>query len=457
MYGYGGADVFHGGDGVDTIYGGDGNDVLYGDAGNDNLYGDAGNDTLHGGAGNDALRGGAGDDTYVFDRNFSGTTAGDIIYENASDGFDTIRFTDGIEAEEVFSWTDSSGYLWMQVGNTAATNTLKAQGSYSSTTGVATRIEQVVFDDATVWDLTQGLHLRNTDTARTFYGSAYGDILEGGSAAETIYGYGGNDTLVGNGGNDNLRGGDGNDTYLFGYGFSLNATGDRIIETATGGTDTIRFTDSIAPTEVYSWTDTSGFLWFQLGTNAASNTLKADGAYSASTGITAYVEQVAFDDTTVWDLTQGLHLRNNDTGRQMYGSALGDWIEGGAGADTLRGFGGDDILIGRSGNDGLYGGAGEDTFVFLASDVGNGIDTLYDFSVADDVIDLRDVLDSGYDPINDVLSDFVRFTNSGSNSKLEVDMDGAGTTYGWTQIATVNGHINLDAVTLETNGHLLAA
>lgn len=436
-----------------TVYG----DVLVGGSAVDTIYAYGGNDTLVGNGGNDALRGGTGDDTYVFDRNFSGTTAGDIVYENDGEGSDTIAFIGGIEAEEVFSWTDSSGYLWMQVGSTAATNTLKAQGSYSSTTGVATRIEQVVFDDATVWDLTQGLHLRNTDTARAFYGSAYGDILEGGSAAETIYGYGGNDTLVGNGGNDTLRGGDGNDSYLFGYGFSLNTTGDRIMETATGGTDTIRFTESIAPAEVYSWTDTSGYLWFQLGTNPASNTLKADGAYSASTGITAYVEQVAFDDTTVWDLTQGLHLRNNDTGRQMYGSALGDWIEGGAGADTLRGFGGDDILTGRGGNDALYGGAGVDTFVFLASDVGNGIDTLYDFSVTDDVIDLRDVLDSGYDPINDVLSDFVRFTNSGSNSKLEVDMDGAGTTYGWTQIATVNGHINLDAVTLETNGHLLAA
>jgi hypothetical protein len=51
----------------------------------------------------------------------------------------------------------------------------------------------------------------------------------------------------------------------------------------------------------------------------------------------------------------------------------------------------------------------------------------------------------------------VKFTNSGSHSALSVDLDGAGTTYGWTQIATVYNHTNLDADVLETNGHLLAA
>ncbi|MGE4529678.1 MAG: type I secretion C-terminal target domain-containing protein, partial [Rhodospirillaceae bacterium] len=79
------------------------------------------------------------------------------------------------------------------------------------------------------------------------------------------------------------------------------------------------------------------------------------------------------------------------------------------------------------------------------------------FSLTDeDVIDLRAVL-SGYDPLEDDIADFVQFTNAGSNSELAVDLDGAGTVYGWTQIATVNGHINLDAETLLTSGHLLAA
>jgi len=299
------------------------------------------------------------------------------------------------------------------------------------------------------------LHLKNNDTARALYGTAYTDILEGGTAADTLWGYGGNDTLIGKGGNDTLRGGDGDDTYVFDYGFSLNATGDRIIETVSGGEDTIRFVGGITPEEVYMWTDASGYLWLQLGTSPASNTLKTDGAYSSSTGITTYVEKVEFDDETIWDISQGLHLRNNDTGRQLYGTAYDDVIEGGAANDTLRGFGGGDILAGHGGNDALYGGGGADTFLFFVDDVGNGVDTLHDFSLSDgDAIDLSDVL-SNYDPLVNALADFVQFTNSASHSQLKVDVDGAGTEHGWVHIATVNSHTNIDLNDWVTNGNLL--
>ncbi|OJU60185.1 MAG: hypothetical protein BGO08_09320 [Altererythrobacter sp. 66-12] len=66
-------------------------------------------------------------------------------------------------------------------------------------------------------------------------------------------------------------------------------------------------------------------------------------------------------------------------------------------------------------------------------------------------------MDAGYDPITDLLADFVQFTNSGGNSIISVDMDGTGTTYGWTQIATVYNHTNLDPDAMVTAGQLLAA
>lgn len=452
-------------------------DVIEGGAGADYLYGYDGADTLIGHGGNDQLQGGDGNDTYAFGRDFSSNSAnGDWIIETATGGTDTIRFTGEIAPEEVYSWTDNGGRLWLQLGTNPATNTIRANGAYSSTTGITTYVERVEFDDSTVWDTSAGLHLRNTDTARNLYGTAYADVIEGGAAADNLYGYGGNDTLIGHGGNDTLRGGDGNDTYVFARDFSAtSAQGDLIVETATGGIDTLKFTGSIAPEEVYRWTDNSGNLWLQLGTDPAFNTVRAGGAYSSSTGITTYVERVEFDDTTVWDVSAGLHLRNNDTARTFYGTGYADLLEGGSAVDAIYGYGGDDVLLGYggndslrggdgndrltggAGNDALYGGAGADTFVYHAADVGNGIDTLYDFSLTDnDVLDLRDVL-SGYDPLVDALADFVQFTNSGSNSQVKVDLDGAGTVYGWTQIATINGHINLDPDVLATNGHLLAA
>jgi Ca2+-binding RTX toxin-like protein len=167
---------------------------------------------------------------------------------------------------------------------------------------------------------------------------------------------------------------------------------------------------------------------------------------------------VEFDASTVWEMSAGLHIRNNAPARNLFGTAYDDVIEGGAGNDTLYGYGGNDTLIGGGGSDLLIGGAGADTFVFLASDVGNGVDTIAGFNFSDnDKIDLRDML-SGYDPLTDALSDFVQFTNSPwGETIVKVDLDGAGTAYGWTHIASISGHTNLDPDTLAASGHLLAA
>ena len=87
-------------------------------------------------------------------------------------------------------------------------------------------------------------------------------------------------------------------------------------------------------------------------------------------------------------------LSGNGGADTLYGGAEDDTLYGGADADTLYGDGGDDILDGGSGSDTLVGGtdddtltgsSGEDTFVFAA---GHGTDTITDFTLDEDVIDL---------------------------------------------------------------------
>jgi Ca2+-binding RTX toxin-like protein len=58
-----GTDTVNGGTGSDSLEGGDGNDVLSGDDGNDSLGGGLGSDVLDGGHGDDTLVGGAGADS----------------------------------------------------------------------------------------------------------------------------------------------------------------------------------------------------------------------------------------------------------------------------------------------------------------------------------------------------------------------------------------------------------
>ncbi|MEG3972889.1 hypothetical protein QUA00_35585 [Microcoleus sp. T2B6] len=76
-------------------------------------------------------------------------------------------------------------------------------------------------------------------------------------------------------------------------------------------------------------------------------------------------------------------LIGGDGNDNLFGNAGNDTLLGGAGNDYLDGADGDDSLVGGGGNDRLLGKAGRDTFIF---DGASGLDTINDFVVADDKI-----------------------------------------------------------------------
>ena len=67
-----------------------------------------------------------------------------------------------------------------------------------------------------------------------------------------------------------------------------------------------------------------------------------------------------------------------------------DHLRGHQGADVIKGGAGDDQIIGGSGNDILEGGAGNDTFIF--DHTNNAGDIITDFTVGEDILDLREVM-----------------------------------------------------------------
>ena len=445
-----------------TIYGTWGDDVWVGRSSAETYYGKDGNDVITGGGGNDTLYGGAGDDTYIFASGFSSSATGDRIVEAYGGGEDTIKFIGGILPANVYLWTNLSGNLTFQLDSSPSNNTLTADGLYSTTDGISVFVEKVEFDDSTVWDLTNGLHLRNNNTGRGVFGTVYADTIEGGTAADTLYGYAGADTLVGKAGDDTLIGGYGDDVYIFGSNFSSSTAGDVVIENAGGGLDTIRFVDAIDPDDMFIWTDNAGYLWLQLGTGASTHTLKIGVDYAGGTGVTNHVERFEFDDNTVWDMSEGLYLRNNNTGRSLYGSSYDDEIYGGAGNDVLRGYGGNDLLSGGTGTNHYYGGNGADRFVYKAgdSDGSSYMDYIWDFKPSEgDIIDIADIL--SYDPLVDTLSNFVNLQASSGNYYLRVDTDGTGTAQTWQYLAFLeNVSGNLTGITvndLVNNGSLIVA
>ncbi|HHA1923135.1 TPA: Ig-like domain-containing protein [Enterobacter hormaechei subsp. xiangfangensis] len=153
--------------------------------------------------------------------------------------------------------------------------------------------------------------------------------------------------------------------------------------------------------------------------------------------------------------------------------------------DVITGNSGDNQFEGRGGNDTFnIGSGGHDTLLYKlinASDAtgGNGSDVVNGFTVgtwegtADtDRIDLRDLLsDSGYTGtgsasyVNGVatldssagnIADYIRVVQNGSNTEIQVDLDGTGGQFTPTTLVTLNG-VQTDLATLLANHQLLIA
>lgn len=141
--------------------------------------------------------------------------------------------------------------------------------------------------------------------------------------------------------------------------------------------------------------------------------------------------------------------------KNITGTEADDILFGGNLDDTLRGEGGEDVLYGEAGSDSLYGGSGADTFMFLASNAFEGVDTVADFEAGLDALDVSDML-FGYDPLVDAINDFVSVTTDGIDTIVAVDLDGAGATYVGQDIAVLENVTGLgDAQAMLDNSELI--
>ncbi|MCT4554703.1 MAG: hypothetical protein N4A53_08465 [Pelagimonas sp.] len=85
-------------------------------------------------------------------------------------------------------------------------------------------------------------------------------------------------------------------------------------------------------------------------------------------------------------------VEGGDGNDKLFGNSFNDTLRGGAGNDRLNAGGDDDILDGGAGNDFLKGGSGADVFEFID---GDGADTIADFNVAEDMLQLDMTLAGG--------------------------------------------------------------
>lgn len=215
--------------GSDSLMGTIGDDRLAGLAGDDQLAGLAGNDLLDGGTGADQLAGGSGDDTYIVD------DAGDVITELANDGIDTIQssVTRTLDANVEHLILTGAGAVNgtgndldnVLTGNSAANVLAGGQGNDTYVVGAGDTVVELAGE--------------GTDTVQTGFSATLGANVENltltGSASLTGTGNELDNVLQADGSISVLAGGEGNDTYMVGP----NGDDDILVETATGGIDTV--------------------------------------------------------------------------------------------------------------------------------------------------------------------------------------------------------------------------
>lgn len=472
-------DTLVGGAGDDVLIGGELVDTLDGGAGNDVLDGGSYSDILTGGTGNDLLIGGPGFDVYRFSLGFGSDTVQVDDYR-----YDWIEFDETITPDMVIVSDGTLGFggmipigaipielgrpiffeatdIVLQIAGTEDRITIPDIGHYFIEGGP--RLAGIRFADGTVWsheDIMdrvgpmQGERVTVGDADDIMIGGDGNDSFEAGKGDDAIHGGGGadfidagdgDDFLDGGAGRDVLIGGAGSDTYVFGLGSGV----DEIVEEASdAGIDVINIV-GFDPTQigVYTYTEDTPFL---PRNGLILRSLVSDDAlqmFSFGGDPSELIEQIRFEDGTIWTAADllamaqplpGVEIFGDETDAPLAGGTGDDrvvggsgneTIDGGAGNDELFGNDGDDILTGGEGADRIYGGGGADTYRFSAG-FGDDILDLYEqFDLVDTIefdatVSVADVrLEAGFNPFSfrlsvDGSSDVVTINEFGENDRI---------------------------------------
>ncbi|MFB0876019.1 MULTISPECIES: Ig-like domain-containing protein, partial [unclassified Sphingobium] len=455
---------------------GNGNINATGNSNANRLIGNSGNNVLNGGTGADHLEGGQGNDVYIVD------AAGDVVVELAGQGIDEVR-TDlaaYILAANVENLTGTALIGQALTGNAlanaiiggAASDVLNGgEGADTLTGGRGDDIYYVDnVGDKVVEASGQGNDLIYSSVSYGLAGRYVETLVltgadninaTGNSQANTLIGNSGNNVLNGGTGADHMEGGQGDDVYL------VDVVGDVVVELSGQGIDEVRtglasytlgsnienLTGTATTAQTLTGNDLDNVITGGSGNDTLNGGIGADtliggaGADTMAGGAgddTYYVDNAG--DKVVDVEGQGFDrifssVSYGLTGRLIEQLTLTGTANinatGNTKANELIGNSGANILDGGLAADILTGGAGADQFRFSTALGAGNVDTITDFSVADDTVLLASAIFAAAGPAGVLQADaFVigaaagdasdRIIYNSATGMLFYDADGSG-------------------------------
>lgn len=257
-------------------------------------------------------------------------------------------------------------------------------------------------------------------------GLACNDLLEGGRGNDRLLGGGARDLLLGQQNRDNLAGGGGNDVLNLGLGNDRGAgdKGDDILFSrrgndraqGNGGNDQL---NGGKGNDRLSGGTNQDVLNGQQGNDQIQGGKGRDqingglGTDRERGGLKADQLRAGRGDDVVWGGTGRDVINGNRGDDKLAGNGQRDFINGGLG---------DDVLIGGPGNDRLRTGRGTDRIVYRSAE--HGVDTIIDFDVTRDRIDLRQIFNQPSYAAPNRFAAYVKLANSTDGAALRVDSNG---------------------------------
>jgi len=304
--------------------------------------------------------GAAAGDTYVSIENLIGSSFNDKLTGDA----DANVLTGGAGVDTLAGGTGNDTY---NVNLTAAG---KLEDKVVETSKLPGEVDRIVLSgtstNAATVTLKLGANIEDLDASLT--GSSRLNIT-GNALANNITGNDWGNVITGAGGADTMDGRDGGDIYVVTSAADFN--GDTISDTGSSGVDEFRFAGKSAAT---LYLNAVGLERVTIGTgNGLDAITKGKGAVNINAS----------------GVANGLEMIGNNGHNALTGTGFNDVLRGNSGNDSLDGGAGNDDLYGGLGNDILTGGSGMDSFIFNTTpNTTKNWDTITDFNVADDTIEL---------------------------------------------------------------------